>query len=180
MEITLTVNGKQVKATVDEQEMKKAMGEKEKLTGYLPEECNGYYFLENCHGEIHEMPIGKNEGGNKVKAQEAGNFYSLRKVAEDNARADALMRNLRMFAATHGGCVAPKRLGGVPHSYAQEIFYDPSTPNKLNYRDCFRKCFGRIVFQNGKEARRAIDTFQTDLIWYFTEYDPMPEGWWDS
>ena len=34
MEITLTVNGKQVKATVDEQEMKEAMGEKKgKRTG---------------------------------------------------------------------------------------------------------------------------------------------------
>lgn len=35
MEITLTVNGKPVKATVDEKEMKEAMAEKkEKRTGY--------------------------------------------------------------------------------------------------------------------------------------------------
>jgi hypothetical protein len=28
-------------------------------------------------------------------------------------------------------------------------------------------------------ANAAIEAFRNELTWYFTEYDPMPEGWWE-
>ena len=97
MEITLTVNGKPVKATVDDKEIREAMGEKqEKRTGY---ECrwDGYAVTEE--GDVADLCFQSDELCEDSDEYQTANFYTDKKVAENNARADALMRKLRRFAA---------------------------------------------------------------------------------
>lgn len=171
MEITLTVNGKQVKATVDDQEMKEAMGEKKKKTGY--EYAQSGYFYVDSEGVVKYAggPI----EGIAFREYTAGNHYRDSNVAKNNARADMLMRKLRRFAAEHGGCVAGRRktLG------AGYIIEMPGL--ELCVREvCAYGMLGCVAFSTYEAAERAIEIFRDDLLWYFNEYDPMPEGWWDS
>ena len=173
MEITLTVNGKPVKATVDDKEMREAMGEKKKKRNGYEVTFNGYSVTEA--GDIADEYYPSTGICKNSDEYQTANFYTDKKVAENNARADALMRKLRRFAVEHGGC-------GNPSSYGHEIFYDKDyhTIEPIMCTTDRAKKFGSIIFQSSKAAKEAIETFKDDLLWYFTEYDPMPEGWWDD
>lgn len=174
MEITLTVNGKQVKATVDEQEMKEAMGERKK-TGY--ETCWEGYFI-NREGEVEPIYSQSISACEESGIYKTGNFYSDKKVAEKNARADALMRKLRRFAAEQGACLSGKR--------TQEMETWHIYMNKYGNLDVAQRVsggthlFGEIAFATYVSASKAIYAWKAELLWYFTEYDPMPEEWWEE
>ena len=172
MEITITVNGKPVKATVDEKEMREAMGEKEqKQTGYERVDMNNHYYSINEIGEVYRQ-IDYRQKADKNE-YESGNYYSAQKVAENNARADTLMRKLRRFAAEHGGCVAPKKSGWEIYCIRNDNSLGTHIYSQVTSH-------GIILFSTKEDAEKAIEVFRDDLLWYFTEYDPMPEGWWDS
>ena len=175
MEITLTVNGKPVKATVDEKEMREAMKEKKK-TGY--EICWDGYFI-NREGEVEPIYSQSISACEESDIYKAGNYYSNKKVAENNARADALMRKLRRFAAEHGGCVAPKRVPKLRIGTAYRIIYTRGKLLAIGI-DTKDAMVSGIVFSTREGAESAIKALQNDLLWYFTEYDPMPEGWWEN
>lgn len=100
---------------------------------------------------------------------EAANYYSDKAVAENNARADNLMRQLRRFAAEH----REEQLNWI--DYNQEkwyIAYDYRISPELQVWACdpLERDFGAIYFDSDKTAELAIDTFKDELIWYFTEY----------
>ena len=185
MKITLTINGKQVKATVDDQEMKEAMGEKpEKCTGYdFPEPIRDRrYYMPNTDGGVEgQIPVDWVNGRKYYeKLYNNGLWITDKQVAENNVRADALMRKLRRFAAEHGGCVAPKNrmiIGMEPCCIDYRM-----DRNGLFVRHCdleYPIAFD-ITFKREETAYRAIETFKDELLWYFTEYDPMPDGWWGN
>ena len=176
MEITLTVNGKPVKATVDEKEMRDAMGEKqEKRTGY---ECfhDGYIVTEE--GEIADVCFESDEKCEDSDEYQTANFYTDKKVAENNARADSLMRKLRRFAAEHGGCVSG-RYHTIKDTWTIILLPTERLSAAKVVHDNYKE-FGEIAFSTEQAANEAIGKFCKDLLWYFTEYDPMPEGWWDD
>ena len=95
------------------------------------------------------------------------NYYSNETVAENNARADKLMRQLRRFAVEHNDC---------------ELDWDNDEQNKCdifyNYKcEClnigyhyYTKNFGQIYFSSDEIAEQAIEEFKDELIWYFTKY----------
>lgn len=174
IDCTMTVNGKQVKATVDEREMKEAMYGK-KTTGYEyadGNEASCYFYVDDigrcmwgAHNSCYSIAHGEQMYG-------IGNYYTNENVAKNNARADALMRKLRQFAAEHGGCVAGKRktLGA---GYIIEMLGP-----ELRIRELWAYgILGSVAFSTYEAAKEAIEVFRDDLLWYFTEYDPMPEGW---
>ena len=171
MKITLTVNGKQIDAEVDEKEIREACKGK---TGY--ETCWDGYFINN-EGKaepIYSQSISACEESDIYKT---GNYYSNKSVAENNARADALMRKLRRFAAEHGGCVSQKT--NVTQGYIYHIWWD-NVQKQPTWMGNDRQLCGAIAFDSKDDTIEAIKEFYTELVWYFTEYDPMPEGWWDS
>lgn len=176
MEITITINGKPVQATVDDAVIREAMGEKkpEKKTGYERRERGNYYFQATggaveTDNEI-ELPVDR-------RRYQAGNYYASQKVAVNNARADNLMRNLRRFAAEHGGCGKPAIASCAPSKgFDWYIIYEcGNIHSKRGFPGA-----GAICFKDSATAETAIDAFRDELTWYFTEYDPMPEGWWDE
>ena len=174
MEIKLLVNSKWVTATVDEQEMKDAMGEKkEKRTGYEKSSPDYYYQSPDGYVRMGRVTNDSSSIQSAENGYNAGNHYSSKEVATQNARADALMRKLRRFAAEHGGCVAPKNAGW-------EIDCDRRNHSLNAHYYGQVSSNGIILFSTKEDAVKAIEVFRDDLLWYFTEYDPMPEGWWDS
>ena len=95
------------------------------------------------------------------------NYYSSETVAENNARADKLMRQIRRFAVEH-------REHGVNLNNADAekyyIYYD-YVSNKFGVAFTFyARVFGVIYFDSEETAQAAIDEFRDELIWYFTEY----------
>ena len=88
-------------------------------------------------------------------------------VAENNARADKLMRQLRRFAVEH-------REDGVNlndiNTAKFYIYYD-YRGYKLESASTFSsEVFGTIHFDSKEATQAAIDEFHDELIWYFTEY----------
>jgi len=171
MEIELTVNGKSVIAHVDESQLIAAMKKPKKKTGYEHRNSGYYYVYTNGEVKYAGGPI----AGIGEEEYKCGNMYTDKSVAENNARADELMRDLRRFAAEHGGFPSYKT-----YKYsAYEITYLEMS-GELSITRAFANHVGNVLFMTKEAAQLAADIFHDKLIWYFTEYDPMPEGWWDD
>ena len=173
MKITLTINGKPVEATIDDAAFAEAtQTENEpRKTGYeRAKNGDNYYYLNGP-----DLFVSR-ENGDIVDGMryDSGNYYTDGMVAKENCRADRLMHNLRRFAAEHGGCCRP--------SVTSKIMIKKFTI--YNEDGCL--CIsggafpqaGSVFFETEEAARAAIEAFKDELIWYFTEYDPMLKGWW--
>ena len=162
MKAKLIIKGKEIEIEISEEEYKKLQPSK---TGYerVPENCDFYYessgatvelgFDERCYIDD--------------KYYDIANYYSSDFVAENNARADKLMRQLRRFAVQHREC-------GVN-------FNSTETAKHYIYYDCihdelditftfFARVFGMVYFDSEETAQAAIDEFREELSGYFTEY----------
>ncbi len=162
MKATLIIEGKEIEIEISEEEYKKLHLSE---TGYerVPENSGFYYESgrSNVESSVDEYCWVDNE------YYESANYYSSETVAENNARADKLLRQLRRFAVQH-------RERGVN-------FTNPNTEKyciRYNYEDnefrvhytTYIKSFGVIYFDSEETAQAAIDAFRKELIWYFTKY----------
>ena len=165
MKAKLIIEDKEIEIEISEEEYKKLQPSEEKKTGYerVPEESD--YFYANSRGYVETDC----EDYYNVDDEyyESANYYSDKTVAENNARADKLMRQLRRFAVEHRG-------HGVD-------FNSTETAKHYIYYDCihdelditftfFARVFGMVYFDSEETANAAIDEFHDELIWYFTEY----------
>ena len=165
MKAKLIIEDKEIEIEISEEEYKKLQPSEEKKTGYERVPKPNIYFyvtpsggvdttLEDCYDIDDEC-------------YESANYYSSGIVAENNARADKLMRQLRRFS--------------VEHREREVDFNDMNTKQYCIYYDygnntlgtAFTLCarvFGVIYFDSERTANAAIDAFREELIWYFTEY----------
>ena len=95
------------------------------------------------------------------------NYYSSEVLANINARADRLMRQLRRFAVEN-------REHGIDWNDQEEIkwyiafFHHEHELCVYNALKC--QSFGVIYFDSKEAAQAAVNAFHDELIWYFTEY----------
>lgn len=98
---------------------------------------------------------------------ETANYYSSKEVAENNLRADRLMRQLRRYAVERNegeidwGNINQSKFFIVYDFDSEEIF--------VSWVTCTRD-FGQIYFTSEQIAEQAIEEFKDELLWYFTEY----------
>ena len=98
---------------------------------------------------------------------ENGNYYSDRTVAENNARADKLMRQLRRFAVEH----REKNLTWVDNANGNwYIYFDHTTCRIMGGKHMVCQTLNTPYFSSVDEVRAAIEAFRDELMWYFTEY----------
>ena len=140
-----------------------ARKEESKHTGY--EKADEYYYI-GIDGDIHTSTFQDDCG-----LYDNANYYSDINVARECARADALMRKLRRFAAEHDGCAAP---GESDTWYITYYYPDESFEVKHAEYDCESFTPGMVLFKSEKAAKDAIDAFADELYWYFNFYEPMP------
>ena len=166
MKAKLIIEGKEIEIEISEEEYKKLQSEEEKKTGYerVPE-YDGFYY-ESSEATVEDGL----EEHTKLDDEyyDIANYYSDKTVAENNARADKLMRQLRRFSVEH-------REHGVNLNDINTkkfcIYYDYRN-NKLEPDFLFsEKAFGVIYFDSEETANAAIDEFHDELVWYFTEYE---------
>ena len=165
MKAKLIIENKEIEVEISEEEYKKLQPSEEKKTGYerVPENHDFYY--ESSKGVV--------ESGFDDRCYidddyyDGANYYSSAVVAENNARADKLMRQLRRFAVEHRG-------HGVNFDNANAkkycIYYDYENDKLGRGLALCSKFFGTIYFDSEETAQAAIDEFHDELIWYFTEY----------
>ena len=165
MKAKLIIDGKEIEIEISEEEYKKLQPSEEKKTGYerVAEYDNFYY--ESSDATVEDGL----EAHTKLDDEyyDIANYYSSRDVAENNARADRLVRQFRRFSVEH-------REHGVnlndTNTKKYYICYDYEN-NELEATFTFvGRVFGIIYFDSEEAVNAAIDEFHDELIWYFTEY----------
>ena len=135
----------------------------EKKTGYERVRQGEVYFYQDSDGPVNDCT---EEGIISYDDYEVANYYSDITVAENNARADKLMRQLRRFAIEH-------RFEDIRWhddlQWKHYIVWDCGVD--LSIYHCTRtREPGVVYFDSVESAADAIDIFRDELIWYFTEY----------
>lgn len=162
MKATLIIEGKEIEIEISEEEYKKLHPLE---TGYERALENSEFYYEHSRGDV-ETSI--DEYCNiDDKYYESANYYSSDVVAENNARADKLMRQIRRFSVEHRGYGVNLNNTNTEKYY---IYYDYGNDELKTVFTFYAKTFGTILFDSEETAQAAIDEFHDELIWYFTEY----------
>lgn len=164
MKAKLIVEGKEFDIDILDPKLQELIAPKKK-TGYERVEKEKEFIFHRGDGNVFVGYDNHNESCNNYFYY--ANYYSDRTVAENNIRADNLMRQLRRFAVEHR---------------KNEFCWDGKSSKYLIYYNHYHKClsicsggeghqiYGTMYFDTAEEARLAIETFRDELIWYFTEY----------
>ena len=162
MKATLIIEGKEIEIEISEEEYKKLHPSE---TGYERVAESDIYFYANTKGDIETACEDCYDIDDEY--YESANYYSDKTVAENNARADKLIRQLRRFAVEH-------REPGINFNNATtEKYYiicDYENDELRATYTSYAKVFGAIYFDSREVANAAIDKFHDELIWYFNEY----------
>lgn len=164
MKAKLIVEGKEFEVDINHPELEKLI-KPEKKTGYERVENDDFYFFETTEGTIEsssDIHCLEDDASYRV-----ANYYSSPIIAENNARADRLMRQLRRFAAEHrkeeidwNNHIEQKWY--ISFDYYEEVLFINSC--------LYIKYLFNIYFDSQETAELALKTFHDELIWYFTEY----------
>ena len=162
MKATLIIEGKEIEIEISEEEYKKLHLSE---TGYERVPESDIYFYANTKGDVETACEDCYDIDDEY--YESANYYSDKTVAENNARADKLIRQLRRFAVEH-------REPGINFNNATtEKYYiicDYENDELRATYTSYAKVFGAIYFDSREVANAAIDKFHDELIWYFNEY----------
>ena len=164
MKATLVIEGKEFPIEINDPELQKLVAPQPKKTGYEKVDCARSYFSTYPSGKVDAFTATDSVFDNEVYI--GANYYSNITVAENNARADKLMRQLRRFAVEHRN----NNIEWTPHSVKCIIRFSHGSNELYINHECFGHDFGAIVFDSDDAAQLAINTFRDELIWYFTEY----------
>lgn len=162
MKAKLIIEGKEIEIEISEEEYKKLQPSE---TGYerVPEN-SGFYYVSG-RGDV-ESGIDEYCWVD-YKYYESANYYSSDFVAENNARADKLMRQLRRFSVEHRKYKTNFNNINAERFY---IIYQCEINEIKPYHTSYAIYFGAICFDSEEATQAAIDEFHDELIWYFTEY----------
>ena len=165
MKAKLIIEGKEIEVEISEEEYKKLQPSEEKETGYERVLNSDIYFYVSAKGEVESAVDSCDYIDDKY--YNSANYYLSKDVAENNTRADNLMRQLRRFSVEH-------RERGVNlndiNTEKYYVYYDYGN-DALGVSLVSRtKNFGAIYFDSEETLNAAIDEFYDELIWYFTEY----------
>lgn len=144
---------------------------KPKKTGYERADPDVVYFTDDA---FPKKPSEYAERSNDYDdtAFENANYYTDKKLAEDNIRADRLLRRLRRFSAVN----RKNKIDWENSNQAKFIiFFDYDDEELPVTKKYFIRHFGEIYFDTEELAEKAIEEFKDDLMWYFTEYKDIAE-----
>lgn len=152
----LIVEGKEFDIEILDPKLQELVTPKKK-TGYERLEHGITFFYQSaCGGKTHGYDY-HNEYADHYFG--TANYYSSEKVAENNIRADRIMRQLRRFAVEHRTKDNPTERYYI--NYINQVGLQIMRSND--------KYIGPW-FDTLHNASVAIETFRDELTWYFTEY----------
>ena len=168
MQVELKVNDKSVQAEISEEQLKKlGLIEDKPRAGYERVEKGEMYYLVDIYNNIMRVPEDNDQGDEQC--YNTGNYYNDKVIAENNARADRLLRQLRQWQALNDKSISVedwkdngKNKWCIIYGYGLEKLY-------VDYFHCIR-LHNVIYFTTREKAEEAIEVFRDELIWYFVEY----------
>ena len=133
------------------------------LTGWEEPRVGNKGYYEDEFNNVAEFDIDENTIGFAQKLYENDNFFSTRETAENTVRADNVLRRLRHYAISHRTKDVAMADGGytITYNYDAECLEIGATGNWL--------ALGDMVFDTEEAARKAMNKYASELIWYFTE-----------
>ena len=165
MKAKLIIEDREIEIEISEEEYKKLQPIEEKKTGYERVPESDIYFYANSRGYVETGCEDYYDIDNEY--YESANYYSSPIVADNNIRADKLMRQLRRFSVEHREDeVNLNDTNTKQHC----IYYDYGNNTLGTAFTLCAKTFGVICFDSDETALAAINEFREELIWYFTEY----------
>ena len=178
MQVELKVNDKSVQAEIPEEQLKetvlfeqlKKLGliEDKPRTGYERVKKDEMYYVINTKDD---SMINVKEFKDETDEQyyNIGNYYNDKVIAENNARADKLLRCLRRWQAAKDKAITKKDWENEDiKKYC--ISYDYSA-KELIIEECWEvRQTNVIYFSTQEKAQEAIKQFREDLLWYYTKY----------
>lgn len=164
MRAILVIDGKEFPIDILDPDLQEIIKPKTaRHTGYERVRRGDRYWID----EVYRVSMFPEENEPEDKSwYELANYYSDLSVAENNCRADKLMRSLRRFAVKH-------RVDKIDWNNSTTLKYTIrfNNSNGLSVtQECCGRDFGAIFFDSYKTAERAIEEFKDELTWYFTEY----------
>jgi hypothetical protein len=137
------------------------------LTGWEGPKIGQKGYYEDEFNSVAEFDINEDTIDFAQKLYENDNFYSTRETAENTVRADNVLRRLRHYAISHRATDQTMADGGytITYNYELECLEIGATGNWL--------ALGDMVFDTEEIARKAMNKYASDLIWYFTEGKAM-------
>ena len=164
MKAKLLINEKEYEAEISDEQFQELEKSKHQ-TGYERVMRGKKYYYIEPFGSI--MWYSEAYNATDDRFYNIANYYSDETVAENNARADRLYRQLRRFAVEN----RQKKLDWNNEDEEKWcIFFEHSYGGLVvDYFDS-NQHFGLIYFDTKETAHRAIDTFKDELLWYFAEY----------
>ena len=166
MKAKLTLEGKEFDIEIQDLEMIEMLTKQSKAhkTGYEKAKDGDCYYVDDSI--IGVETIMENGDTTDRKLYNVANYYTDRTLAEDNARADMLMRRLRRFAVE----VNKRRVDWDSDGYKRVICYNHDSKTLFYHNFTTTHTFGAIAFDSDESVKEAIEIYREDLIWYFTEY----------
>lgn len=133
------------------------------LTGWEGPVLGQSGFFENEYNEVAEFEVNEDSIDFANRLYENDNFFSTRETAENTVRADNVLRRLRHYAISHRTTDTTMADGGytITYNYQNECLEIGATGNWL--------ALGDMVFDTEENARKAMNKYASELIWYFTK-----------
>ena len=167
MQVELKANGKTVQAEMTEEQAKILGLAEEQLTGYeRVKKGEMYYVIDTEYNSM--LKITEFNDQEDEHCYNTGNYYSDRNIAENNARADRLLRQLRRWQAANDRAISAKAWKDGPFCFYNIRYnYWLDTPYVNMDGD---RGLNNVYFTSEEKAKEAIKVFEDELLWYFTEY----------
>ena len=172
MKAKLTIDGKEFDIEIYDPAMIEVLTNQAEPTntGYERVKNGEYYYIDDGMGGVEKVM--ENHDSADKNLYDGGYYFSDLELANNNVRADALMRKLRRFAAEENKrCVDWSSDG-----YRRVIYYDHITKTLFYYNYTTMQTFGAIAFDSDEGVKKAMEIFRDELIWYFTEYKDNLRG----
>ena len=170
--IQLMVNGKPIYIPIQlsEEQLKQlteAVNLDDYLTGWEEPQVGQMGYYEDEFNEVVEFEVTEDNLEFANKLYENDNFFSTRETAENTVKADNVLRRLRHYAISHRATDSVMADGGytITYNYQNQCLEIGATGQWL--------ALGDMVFDTEEIARKAMNKYASDLIWYFTEGKAM-------
>lgn len=170
--LQLMINGKPVLIPIqlsEDQlrELASAVNLDEIITGWEEPRLGQKGYYEDEFNEVREFEVNESTKDFAEKLYENDNFFSTKEIAENIVRADNVLRRLRHYAITHRATDTNMTDGGytITYNYTLNCLELGATGSWL--------AIGDVVFDTEEIARKAMNLYASELIWYFTEGKAM-------
>lgn len=140
MKATVEYKGRQVSIDIPDAKLEELIAEKKSRTGYERAERDGRYYASNIYSKD-----GYSKEYDSISADDtafaAAAYCTDERLARDNARADMLMRQLRRYAAEHGGIssLADWACGSYRPKYFIQLNYEALPVMFVDQRCTYRQ-----------------------------------------